>query len=226
MEQDAKTSSEHLANSDEEVMLDHQKEERPEEENSYKNSVEMETRNRQEYGLQSSRSCLSDSGISTLQNYKDSSGSGSSKSRTTQAVAKPVLEPPVTKKTLSELDYNKIVRHDINFEPNLHFEPSFHGEKGLKKTQKANEFWDTMRLQLQGYFTDREQFERDLGDTEWCLPATLKAIRGILEILIPQRDRSTYAAIPKRCSRLREACVMAITAPEVSLRSDEGFLGG
>ena len=37
---------------------------------------------------------------------------------------------------------------------------------------------------------DPAQFERGLGDTGWCLPATLKAIRGILETLVPQRDRA------------------------------------
>ncbi|KAI9642877.1 Protein SOSEKI 1 [Ciborinia camelliae] len=116
--------------------------------------------------------------------------------RSAQPVVKPALEPPVTKSTLSELDVNKIVhnpklRHDINFDPDLHFRPNLDGEKGRKKAIKALDFWNMMELQLQGYLTDREQFERDLGDTEWCLPATLKAIRGILETLVPQRDRSS-----------------------------------
>jgi len=113
-----------------------------------------------------------------------------------QGSTRPLLEPPVTKGTLSELDVNKIVhnpklRHDINFDPELHFRPNLDGEKGRKKTQKANEFWDTMRLELQGYLADRDQFEAEIGDLEWCLPATLKAIRGILETLVPQRDRSS-----------------------------------
>jgi hypothetical protein len=108
----------------------------------------------------------------------------------------PVFEPPVTKQTLSELDVNKIVhnpklRHDINFDPDLHFRPNLDGEKGRRKKQKADDFWDTMRNQLQNYLIDREGFERALGDAEWCLPATLKAIRGILETLVPQRDRSS-----------------------------------
>ncbi|KAF8855085.1 Tcp11-domain-containing protein [Acephala macrosclerotiorum] len=105
-------------------------------------------------------------------------------------------EPPVTKGTLSELDVNKIVnnpklRHDINFDPDLHFRPNLDGEKGRRKTEKANNFWETMQTQLQCYLTDREQFEKELGDAEWCLPATLKAIRGILETLVPQRDRAS-----------------------------------
>jgi T-complex protein 11 len=105
------------------------------------------------------------------------------------------LEPPVTKGTLSELDVNKIVhnpklRHDINFDPDLHFRPNLDGEKGRRKTQKANYFWETMRSQLREYIANREQFEA-LGEKEWCLPATLKAIRGILETLVPARDRAS-----------------------------------
>jgi hypothetical protein len=106
------------------------------------------------------------------------------------------VEPPVTKGTLSELDVNKIVnnpklRHDINFDPDLHFRPNLDGEKGRKKTQRATDFWDTMRTQLGLYLVRREEFERELGDSEWCLPATLRAIRGILETLVPQRDRAS-----------------------------------
>ncbi|KAN0108184.1 T-complex 11 [Hyaloscypha variabilis] len=107
------------------------------------------------------------------------------------------VEPPVTKTTLSELDVNKIVnnpklRHDINFDPDLHFRPNLDGEKGRRKTQRANDFWTTMRTQLTSYITNRDQFEKELGeDGEWCLPATLKAIRGILETLVPQRDRAS-----------------------------------
>lgn len=106
------------------------------------------------------------------------------------------VEPPVTKTTLSELDVNKIVnnpklRHDINFDPDLHFRPNLDGEKGRRKTKRANDFWATMAAQLQMYITHRDRFEKELGDAEWCLPATLKAIRGILETLVPQRDRAS-----------------------------------
>ncbi|TAQ91489.1 hypothetical protein B7494_g264 [Chlorociboria aeruginascens] len=106
------------------------------------------------------------------------------------------LEPPVTKNTLSELDVNKIVnnpklRSDISFDPDLHFRPNLDGEKGRRKTQKATHFWDTMKAQLQDFLMNREQFEKELDGTDWCLPVTLKAIRGILETLVPQRDRAS-----------------------------------
>jgi hypothetical protein len=48
-----------------------------------------------------------------------------------------------------------------------------------------------MRVQLKKYITNRDQFEEELGNAEWCLPAMLKAIRGILETLVPQRDQAS-----------------------------------
>jgi len=48
-----------------------------------------------------------------------------------------------------------------------------------------------MRLQLERYLADRDQFEAEIGDLEWYLPATLKAIRSIQKTLVPQRDRSS-----------------------------------
>lgn len=109
-------------------------------------------------------------------------------------------EPPVTKNTLSELDVHKIVhnpklRHDINFDPELHFRPNLDGEKGRRKTQKANDFWHTLCRQLEVFITNRAVFEEEVRDAEWCLPATLNAIRGILETLVPQRDRPSVEEI-------------------------------
>lgn len=92
----------------------------------------------------------------------------------TEKPAKPSnsVEPQVTKATLSELDVNKIVhnprlRHDINFDPDLHFRPNLDGEKGRKKTQKSSHFWDTMRKELQQYLTKRDEFEMQIGNDDW-----------------------------------------------------------
>jgi T-complex protein 11 len=66
-----------------------------------------------------------------------------------------LLAPPVTKATLSDLDVNKIVnnpklRHDINFDPDLHFRPNLDGEKGRRKS----DFWGLMQKQLEAYVAD------------------------------------------------------------------------
>ncbi|KAI2631619.1 camp-mediated signaling protein Sok1 [Xylaria nigripes] len=104
------------------------------------------------------------------------------------------LEPPVTKVTLSELDVGKIVqnpklRHDINFDPELHFRPNLDGEKGRRKQQKADQFWETLREQLQQFITDRDTFVRQYGNSEdWCLPLLLKSVKEIIQTLVPARD--------------------------------------
>lgn len=105
------------------------------------------------------------------------------------------LEPPVTKATLSELDVTKIIhnpklRHDINFDPELHFRPNLDGEKGRRKQDKANQFWTTLQDQLSQFVLDREAFCRQYPtDDDWCLPSLLRAVKEIIQTLVPQRDR-------------------------------------
>ncbi|KAI9903264.1 hypothetical protein N3K66_002616 [Trichothecium roseum] len=105
------------------------------------------------------------------------------------------LEPPVTRATLSELDTGKIVhnsklRHDINYDPELHFRPNMDGEKGRKKNEKAQQFWETLREQLSTFVCDRPKFDSMYGTSDtWCLPVLLKNIKEILQTLVPQRDR-------------------------------------
>lgn len=105
------------------------------------------------------------------------------------------LEPPVTKATLSELDVTKIIhnpklRHDINFDPELHFRPNLDGEKGRRKQEKANHFWTALRDQLMMFIRDQESFRRQYPHgADWCLPILLKAVKEIIQTLVPQRDR-------------------------------------
>lgn len=105
------------------------------------------------------------------------------------------IEPPVTKSTLSELDVSKIIhnpklRHDINFDPELHFRPNLDGDKGRKKRDKAEEFWASLRDQLTLFVVDREEFLSRYGQGEdWCLPQLLKAVKDIIQTLVPARDR-------------------------------------
>lgn len=105
-------------------------------------------------------------------------------------------EPPVTKATLSELDVMKIVhnpklRHDINFDPDLHFRPNMDGEKGKKKQDKANVFWDTLRNDLTMFLTDREKFDKEYASSgDWTLPRLLTSAKEIIQTLVPSRDRA------------------------------------
>ncbi|PHH89799.1 hypothetical protein CDD83_5260 [Cordyceps sp. RAO-2017] len=104
-------------------------------------------------------------------------------------------EPPVTRSTLSELDVSKIIhnpklRHDINFDPELHFRPNLDGEKGRKKQDRANQFWKTLKEELTDFLTDRAAFvHKHAARNDWTLPALLKAVKEIIQTLVPQRDR-------------------------------------
>ncbi|TDZ46077.1 Protein SOK1 [Colletotrichum trifolii] len=105
------------------------------------------------------------------------------------------IEPPVTKVTLSELDVCKIMhnpklRHDINFDPELHFRPNLDGDKGKRKQHKADLFWSTLQEQLIDFVREPEAFYGAHGqDDDWCLPSLLRAVKDIIQTLVPQRDR-------------------------------------
>lgn len=117
----------------------------------------------------------------------------SRESRDPQLRSRP-LEPPVTKATLSELDVNKIIhnpklRHDINFDPELHFRPNLDGEKGRRKQDKANQFWTTLRDQLQQFVANPIEFQERYQNQDWCLPLLLRSVKEIIQTLVPARDR-------------------------------------
>lgn len=115
-------------------------------------------------------------------------------SRRSPAPSQP-LEPPVTKSSLGELEVSKIInnpklRHDINFDPELHFRPNVEGDKGRRKHDRASIFWTTLKEELVEFIVDRDSFyaKHGTGD-DWCLPKLLKSVKEIIQTLVPQRDR-------------------------------------
>ncbi|KKA28222.1 hypothetical protein TD95_005324 [Thielaviopsis punctulata] len=128
-----------------------------------------------------------------LSRTNSSKSSSASKTQSSE----PCLEPPVTRNTLVELDVNRIVlnsrlRHDINFDPELHFRPNMDGDKGRKKNQKAELFWTTLQDQLNMFLVDRPAFVEKYGESNnWCLPNLLKAVKEIIQTLVPSRDRQS-----------------------------------
>jgi hypothetical protein len=142
----------------------------------------------------SPRSAARPSAAPLSRNPSSSSGTSTPVPESRSSPPRPV-EPPVTKGTLSELDVSKIIhnpklRHDINFDPELHFRPNLDGEKGRKKQDKANQFWNTLKAELIEFVIDRQSFisKHPQGD-DWCLPSLLKAVKEIIQTLVPQRDR-------------------------------------
>lgn len=105
------------------------------------------------------------------------------------------LDPPVTRLSLSELEVSKIInnpklRHDINFDPELHFRPNVEGDKGRKKHDRASYFWTALKEQLVEFLVNRQSFDEKFGTSDnWCLPKLLRAVKDIIQTLVPQRDK-------------------------------------
>jgi hypothetical protein len=91
---------------------------------------------------------------------------------------------------VSKIINNPKLRHDINFDPELHFRPNVEGDKGRRKHDRASCFWATLKRQLVQFIVDRPSFDAEFGTSEnWCLPKLLKAVKDIIQTLVPQRDK-------------------------------------
>ncbi|KAI9887590.1 MAG: hypothetical protein M1823_000574 [Watsoniomyces obsoletus] len=103
--------------------------------------------------------------------------------------------PPVTARTLQQLELPRVInnaklRHDINFDPHLHFRPNPDAMRGERKRREAEAYWAALG-------DDLEQCAL-LGDEElWETPVVpprvqrvLAEIRDILRSLVPERDVS------------------------------------
>jgi hypothetical protein len=110
--------------------------------------------------------------------------------------------PPVTKRTLSELDLpcimsNINLRMDANFDRDLHFKPDLDGEKGRRKRKEAGDYWEAMAAEIAIYAFCANQTEDlrnddrqdDLPQTfEPRLPAMFETLQDVLKTLVPERD--------------------------------------
>jgi hypothetical protein len=114
------------------------------------------------------------------------------------------LLPPVTEKSLSELDLGPIInnarlRHDVNFDKELHFRPNLDGQKGREKLKASKDYWVALHAELELYslLAKNEQLPAPLKTTcmnritELCqrrIPQIFTTIQKILKNLVPERD--------------------------------------
>lgn len=116
------------------------------------------------------------------------------------------VSPPVTADSLAELNMPRIInnpklRHDVNFDRELHFRPNLDGFKGKQKIEFAGLYWTALEgeLVLCGFVQGQKQ-DADYGEREayWQtvltaslrrLPKVFKAVRDILNTLVPDEDQ-------------------------------------
>jgi len=116
-------------------------------------------------------------------------------------------QPPVTPDSLTELDMPRIInnpklRHDVNFDRELHFRPNLDGARGKEKIKSANDYWKALEAEL--YMLDLSQRARAQPDGSvspgyWeslmrasrkRLPSVFKVVRDILITLVPDQDQA------------------------------------
>lgn len=114
--------------------------------------------------------------------------------------------PPVTKRTLSELDLpcimgNINLRMDANFDRDLHFKPDLDGEKGKRKRKEAADYWDAMAVEIMIY--SFRASHSDAGEVRWSggtrrtfeprLPAMFETLQDVIKSLVPECDLPSIA---------------------------------
>ena len=114
------------------------------------------------------------------------------------------LEPPITRSSLSELDIGSIVnncnlRHDINFDRELHFRPNLDGARGTMKRKAQAAYWSALVAELELYSMIASNVSRSLGGSErWSrltlaskrrVPTMFEAVKELLKALVPEQDQ-------------------------------------
>ncbi|KAJ5787207.1 hypothetical protein N7457_002197 [Penicillium paradoxum] len=128
-------------------------------------------------------------------------------SREQRILRKARRSPPVTKRTLSELDLpcimsNINLRMDANFDRDLHFKPDLEGEKGQRKRKDAADYWDALAMEITIYSfraatadsSATEVVESSDGTRHTFdprLPALFETLQDVIKTLVPERDHPT-----------------------------------
>lgn len=92
---------------------------------------------------------------------------------------------------LSEFDVIKIIynfkfRYDINYDFEFYFCFNLDGEKGRRKQEKVNQFWNVLLDQLILFVMDWEIFMSRYVDGKWCFLVFFIVVWDIIEILVLQ----------------------------------------
>ncbi|KAJ6123858.1 hypothetical protein N7471_011175 [Penicillium samsonianum] len=137
--------------------------------------------------------------------------------------------PPVTKKTLSELDLpcimsNINLRMDANFDRDLHFKPDLDGEKGKRKRKEAADYWDSLAAEITVYSylaatadATTEEVKSSDGTRRTFdprLPALFETLQDVIKTLVPERDHPSIMQnleVPLLMQQIRKGVLDMLT---------------
>ena len=101
--------------------------------------------------------------------------------------------PPVTARALQVLELPRVVnnaklRHDINFDPHLHFRPNPDARRGERKRREAEAYWTALGHDLHRCALLSRQSVQEALIVPPRIQRVLAEIRDILQTLVPERD--------------------------------------
>lgn len=124
-------------------------------------------------------------------------------SRDLRMLRRALKAPPVTKKSLSELDLpcimgNINLRMDVNFDRDLHFKPDSEGLKGIRKQKEAKDYWNAVSSEIAVYAFRAsctiEEIDGEKGDRQSFdprLPTLFETLQDIIKTLVPEEDHAS-----------------------------------
>ena len=116
------------------------------------------------------------------------------------------LVPPITPQSLSELEVAAIIsnpklRHDVNFDRDLHFRPNLDGSRGKHGLKTTEDYWAAIAVELELYekLLQASDIDHWKGSDCWSslfeasqqrVPLMFDTIRAILKTLVPEGDQA------------------------------------
>ncbi|KAI9797814.1 MAG: hypothetical protein M1833_005317 [Piccolia ochrophora] len=102
--------------------------------------------------------------------------------------------PPITARSLSELKISRIIsnpklRHDINFDPNLHFRPTTDGERCHFNRVQAETYWVSLTQELETCAVPITALHRRTSSKLLRVERLFCEMGEILGSLVPDRDK-------------------------------------
>lgn len=126
--------------------------------------------------------------------------------RRARAFANANIDPPITRSSLSELDITSIntnskLRHDVNFDRELHFRPNLDGAKGRAKRKAQADYWLALVAELDLHaatLMDPSLLVHPSVPIELMrractrrIPIMFEAVKAILKALIPVPEHAS-----------------------------------
>lgn len=116
-------------------------------------------------------------------------------------------DPPITPISLAELETGRIfnnpkLRHDVNFDRELHFRPNLDGLRGKQKATAAKRYWKAVGYELRKIqrlhearqfttsTTEDDRLKSEIRTVSRRLPKVFTAVRDILKSLVPESEQS------------------------------------